>query len=111
MESKFFLNDGTIISNNDDLEAHLGALGFDMFELYTSLVDILGETDIFTGASDKADEYEMVAEHNRIIADDLRDAVELAADRLESGKSGKGYTKPDIARLLRTALDEYYANM
>ena len=107
MESKFFLNDGTIISNNNDLEVYLDTLGFDLEELTV----VLNGFNEYEHLQDCVREYELLADHNRLIADDLRDVVEYAIDKLESGKSGKGYTKIDIANLLSKAIDEYNANM
>lgn len=110
MENKFVLNDGTLISNNYDLELYLTSLGFSLGDLYVSVGEIQKEDCGFgydlQCARDKADEYERVADGLYGDLNSLVNQIDNAVDKLLSGKSGKGYTKNDIAAYLKSAVRE-----
>ena len=109
MDIKHFLNDGSCLSGNYDLEKYLTSLGFNIDELYMAVTEIVGEStyeDVLSASNDKADEYERVADGYYQDIHSLVGNMEVAIDKLESGKSGKGYTKNDIAQYLRTAINE-----
>ena len=58
-------------------------------------------------ASNEDKEFELIADNYKQYLDGLRSEVEALAERLKSGKKGKGYTKDDIARSLIYACNMY----
>ena len=106
MEHKFFLVDGTTLANEYDTEYFLTSLGFDLTELYESLREILGEQDRVSQLEEIRREEELCADSLRTELVGFVDEVEFAIKKLESGKSGKGYTKTDIADYLRRMIQQ-----
>ena len=112
MENKYFLNDGTILSNIDDLENHLVSLGFSDLEcLYEDILVLLGIDDRNKNLSDELFVQELAIDHMKACADELCDQVEAIAEKLLCGKSGKGYTKTDLGYALKNAAELYLENV
>lgn len=101
------INDGTSFHAPYEVEKWLEDVGFNIEELAKVLDEyIYAKSDIDSMCA-KADEYEMVADGYCQHLKGLISEVDALVNKLRSGRSGKGYTKLDIADALERACDDY----
>lgn len=96
------LSDGTPLNYPEEVLSFLHGSGLSDNDL--KYVFSVMFPDI-AGAYDKADYYERLADGYFVSCGHLMDELECVVDRLKSGRSGKGYTKLDIALMLQKIMD------
>lgn len=106
-EVKVLLNDGTTLSNNYDAYVYLtSTLGFTSHELEV----ILASEDEYSSELKSTEaayrEYERLYDGICVDCRNMVDELEDVVDRLKSGKSGKGYTKSDLAQQIKRIISE-----
>lgn len=106
-EVKVLLNDGTTLSNNYDAYVYLtSTLGFTPQELETILTAEDGYNNRLKSVEAAYDEYERLYDGICVDCRNMVDELEDVIKRLKSGKSGKGYTKSDLAQQIRRIISE-----
>ncbi len=107
------LENGNIIRDEFEMREFLCSCGFsasqaeDMSKFSdncAAMVDLVDNTKI---AMDAKLEAELTCDAYSSHLYGLISEVEAAVDRLESGKSGKGYTKIDVVGILKNAIRTY----
>lgn len=101
------LNDGTSLHADYEVESWLESNGFhfnDMIDVLENHIAIVKDVKFL---EDCAYEKELIADEYKSHLEGLINEVEYLIDKLNSGKSGKGYTKLDIACALKQACDTY----
>ena len=99
------LNDGTWLHDSYDLLKWLDEVGISPDEMWYAMEEyggVLGKD--YDALEDAYHEQEMIADGYSQDLGMLIDEVEAIADRLKSGKKGKGYTKDDLAEALLYAV-------
>lgn len=97
------LNDGTSFHADYEVEAWLENQGFHFYDMVMVLENHLDIKHL----EDCVFEKELIADGYKNNLDGLISEVEALADKLYSGRSGKGYTKSDIAYALKQACNTY----
>lgn len=99
------LNDGTWLHDTYDLLKWLDEVGITPDEMWHAMEEFGGtpEKD-YDALEDAYHEQEMIADGYSQDLGMLIDEVEAIAERLQSGKKGKGYTKDDLAEALLYAV-------
>lgn len=106
-EVKVLLNDGTVLSNNYDAYRYLtDTLGFTPHDLEVVLTSEDGYSNQLKSVTDAYHEYELLYDGVIVDCRNLVDELECVIERLKSGKSGKGYTKLDIAQQIKRIVSE-----
>lgn len=94
------LNDGTSIHADYEFEQWLDTQGITPAEFESIAEDLLAQR--ISSLNDAYHEQEMIADGYACRVRELVDELDEVASMLESGKSGRGYTKTDIAGRIRT---------
>lgn len=103
------LDNGTLVRDAYEMEDYLCSCGFSI-----SQARDIANTDYnaveemaFEIASKEDSEYELICDgyHQNVCG--LYDELDAIISRLKSGKSGKGYTKIDIAYAIKNAMNCY----
>ena len=106
-EVKVLLNDGTTLSNNYDAYVYLtSTLGFTSHELEVILTAEDGYRDRLKSTEAAYSEYERLYDGICVDCRNLVDELDDVVERLRSGKSGRGYTKSDLAQQIRRIVSE-----
>ena len=98
MDVKVFLNNGEVLSNSYFAHKYLvDELGFTDDELKAIVGDATDYEDELKATQEAYREYEVL--YDGVLTDmrSMVDELEVIVEKLKSGKSGRGYTKLDLA--------------
>lgn len=99
------LNDGTWLHDTYDLLKWLDEVGITPEEMWYAMEEFGGTPgQDYDALEDAYHEQEMIADGYSQDLGMLINEVEAIAERLQSGKKGKGYTKGDLADALLYAV-------
>lgn len=108
MDVKVFLNNGEVLSNSYFAHKYLTEeLGFTDDELKAIIGEATDYNDQLKATQDAYHEYERLYDGVCVDMRGMVNELEEVVQKLKSGKSGRGYTKLDLARDIETTIHNF----